>query len=131
MSRLVGPVKVGTQSLAGGAAATTICSWDLTALGGAPAADNVGIACVGLLVGKVSGGGYGRIQLVADFERNSGTVTQVGTSSVQYSAFTAAVAAALGTIDFTGTTLRLRVDDTGVVPTVSWSGYLWIYSSVY
>lgn len=133
MSRLAGVMKVGRVSVGGAAAITTIVDWDLSAPGlGLPVINNASLGVRGLLVGYSSGADYGRIEVVADFKRVAGTVSQIGApSTVPYSAFDAALSGALGSIDFNGNSIRLRVDDSAVVPAVDWSGYLWLYSSLF
>ncbi len=121
--------KADQVSLAANAAASNIVTWDMSAPGyGLPAIDGASIRIQATIIILGTAGGYGRIDLVADFKRLAGVLSQIGTSTVVYSAFDAAIAAAVGTIDFTGQTIRLRGDASvgAGVPAANWSGQLYL-----
>jgi hypothetical protein len=119
--------KYDSKAFAAGATGT-VTSWDMSAPGfGLPAINNAAISVRASIVGYSSANEYGRFDYVADFKIVAGVLTQIGTSTLVYSAADANMATIVANLVVSGTSIVLQTT-TGAV-TCNLTGTIWISTS--
>lgn len=113
-----------------GAVSITVAQIDLAAPGICGTIDNVGVHIEGTLIGRnaATGDSVG-MKVTRDFTRNAGTLTALGTlANIVAPQGSAALLAALGVLDTSGTIIRLR--GTGIAAiTLDWTGFLSVWTT--
>ncbi len=110
-----------------GAVTTTIASIDISTFAGFNA-DNCSFGVVASILGHSGGGNAAWYEVYGLFKRNSGTLSQVGTTQQTRTLVDTALNATSFVLDSTGTTIRIRA--VGVAgSTIDWTGSIELTSS--